>query len=227
MRRLLWPLPVPRLPIWRRREAGPESAHGAPARQARQQEFFGPRSGAAITTLTSLANFRPRRPTCGAPDGGARPPGAGDPVPQGAPVALAACGSAPRAARGGPSAPDWGDPADVAAARRVLQRFLQVSGLSAHLAVVAAGHPAAEPDARSGAERHAAAAGADASAAAHRAACACARHGSAGQARAGASAGCGDAGAGAPGRESCGGSAVASGAAGGMELRLELRCRDA
>ncbi len=219
--------PRARLLVWRKRDAGPEPACGAPARQARQQEFFGPRSGAAITTLTSLANFRPRRPACGAPACAARQSGAGDLVPQGAPAAPAAYGSEPRAAHGGACAPDWADPADVAAARRVLQRFLQVSGLGAHLAIVAAGHTAAEPDAHSGAERHAAAADADAGAAAPSVACECARHGSVGQARAGSGASCGGACSSAPGREGSGGGAVACGAVGSMQLRLELRCQNA
>ena len=70
--------------------------------QARQ---LGPRPGAAITTLTSLANFRPKRP-------------AAEPLPL-----------------------EWGDPAGVAAAERLIRRFLARSGLAAHLTLVRTGVP--------------------------------------------------------------------------------------
>lgn len=173
-------------------------------KQARQ---LGPRPGAAITTLTSLANFRPKRPATDAP------PGRAD---------LSAT---------------WADPADVAAAERLIRRFLARAGLAAHLTLVRtrdpealcldpecapAGPPAARaPPAASGG-------GPGARPRAPDSAAACASH-----ADAGASGDCSDASEGGCERGAAWaaragsdpGRLVVSGAAGAARMRLELRLR--
>lgn len=174
------------------------------AEQARQ---LGPRPGAAITTLTSLANFRPKRPAMDAP------PGRAD---------MSAM---------------WGDPADVAAAERLIRRFLARAGLAAHLALMgtrdpealrvdpncapggppaarappagAGGGPGARPHAPGSAAAFAPHADADASGGTSDASEGCCERGAAWGARAG----------GEPGR------LVVSGAAGAAHMRLELRLR--
>ena len=172
--------------------------------QARQ---LGPRPGAAITTLTSLANFRPKRPATAAP------PGRAD------------------------SSAMWDDRADVAAAERLIRRFLARAGLAAHLALVrtrgaealradpsgapagpaamrappagAGGGPGARAHAPDSAAACAPHADADASGDSSDASEGCCERGAAWAARAG-----GD-----PGR------LVVSGAAGAARMRLELRLR--
>ena len=175
------------------------------AEQARQ---LGPRPGAAITTLTSLANFRPKRPATAAP------PGRAD------------------------TSAIWDDRADVAAAERLIRRFLARAGLAAHLALVrtrgaealCADPSCAPPGAPSAARAPPDGAGGGPGAHAHApdSAAACALHADADASgdSSDASEGCCERGAawaaragGDPGR------LVVSGAAGAARMRLELRLR--
>ena len=174
----------------------------AHTKQARQ---LGPRPGAAITTLTSLVNFRPKRPPVEAQ------PGRGD-----APL-------------------EWGDPADVAAAERLIRRFLARAGLAAHLALVRTRGPEAlhpDPNCTPGDPLAARAAlagageGAETRAHALYSAAAWAQHASASGSTSDASEGCCKRdrarAADADGTPGC---LVVSGAAGAAHMRLELRVR--